>query len=398
MKAYLYTASLLLSALTVPTAQADEPSQTIFVPAIAHLEGVGDVFGFGVSVSDLGQSDVRVSAGVVSGDVEAVGVAVSDVKWGKGVFSYAFLDVSEAQVETQYARGLSIATPYSQELSGSGHVFAYTLPSQTFSPLTWSGGLALTDVAIGRFFDASGRRIVINDNALKDIRSVVLNAGFSWDARETAKNNLKTGFKASTGLSLTTGRDAQSDQGQFDYALSQHMALNESLLLSAYLKGSNAFIISRDSAHDEPSEIAAQLDTNCAISGTPQQVQACQQWKAEVTDYILASNTLGTAKGLGGSTGLRSYSEQYFRSANQLLEGLELQYVLPFAATEKVGLQWVSFIEYAHSSDRLERLTQDSRYSVGTGLRAHINDIPLRLEYADGEEGDAWFLTAGLVW
>jgi hypothetical protein len=57
----------------------------------------------------------------------------------------------------------------------------------------------------------------------------------------------------------------------------------------------------------------------------------------------------------------------------------------------------VIFTEGAQIADEFNKLSDNSYYSVGTGIRAYTGDIPVRAEFAYGENGNAFLLTAGLV-
>jgi hypothetical protein len=112
----------------------------------------------------------------------------------------------------------------------------------------------------------------------------------------------------------------------------------------------------------------------------------------------LASNKYGTASALGGGSGLRSYGEQFFKGANTLLQGIELDYQLPefslFNGESKLHV--VAFAETAQINDKLSDLFDDSLHSVGLGLRTYTDDLVLRLETAYGEDGSAWAFRVGM--
>ena len=138
---------------------------------------------------------------------------------------------------------------------------------------------------------------------------------------------------------------------------------------------------------------SAAVNGNCSQNiNNPYIYSQCLELQEDVTEFIDQSNKYGTATPLGGSTGLRSYREFRFRSANNALSSAELRYNFNY----HLPLQAVSFFELGHANDQLSQLYKKSVYSAGLGLRAFVKDIPLRLEAATGNEGESVFLTAGL--
>lgn len=381
-------------------AEEQTPNKTMttdFLPIAIGVNGVGSIYGGAVVAKNVGENDMTVIAAATSGDANAVGAVVDDIRLGLGKFSAGAVNVGSASITTQYGRGLSIQRPYKQQLEGQGLFLSYQRPVNNMHTLTWSTGLVLSQVKIKGFSTLKGRVLEIGDKALGDIDSTVINSSLKWDARTPNELGMLSGTKANIGLALTTGRKAQSDQGQVDYGVSQHFELAKPLILSTYLKGSSAFIVREEEKYNEVNEILPAINTQCGQGSAADQA-LCNEWKQDVAKFIQKSNTLGTATALGGSNGLRSYSERFFRSANFLLEGVEAQYLLPFKITQKAKLQFITFAEYAHSHDAFTQLTEDNLYSVGAGLRAYAGKMPIRLEYAKDKAGNNWYLTTGLVW
>ncbi|MBV1880289.1 MAG: hypothetical protein KUG82_01585 [Pseudomonadales bacterium] len=376
---------------------ASDNSQTLIIPGAIHLEGVGSVYGAGAGIKAIGESDYNIFVAIAGGDADVFGLGITDVPLLNGRFSYIYGQADEVLVETQYQRGSVVGRLYEQQISGDLHRFALThdLSKENMSSTL---ALSLSSVALDGYANENGVEIAINATHLHDIETLSVTAGLEWDNR-VGTVGLKTGSKVGASLTLESGRTAQSDQGILELKASRHLGISDEALVSFYVNLSHAFIVSQATAFDSIEEVSNTLDAQCdGLSNTEQQNQ-CRLLEQDLVSYITDSNNKGTAKPVGGSQGLRSYQESFFRGANSLVEGIELQWQLPkvmqFGETTK--LQWVAFVEGAQITDDVGKLLSDSRYSVGTGLRAYVGGIPLRAEFAHGEEGNAFLLNAGLV-
>jgi len=392
-------ASLLLALTCIATpllSQADEQVEYLVLPAVLHHSGVGTLYGAAANIKNIGESDYSAYVGIADGDASAVGFGVSDISLWSGQFSYFYAQARDATIDTQYQRG-DDGNIYEQDLSGSIHRFALThdLP---FESMKSTIALSRSTVSIDGYADDNGTEILINQSGFHDINTTSLMADITWDNR-VGPIGLAQGTKVSASLRFDLGRTAQSDQGVFGYKLSHHISFTESALASFYFNGSHAFVISKDEKFDTEAEVRAELNASCNLLSSPSQTTSCLQLEQDLTSYIVASNNKGTAKAVGGSQGLRSYQESFFRGSNSLVEGVELQWQLP--DTMQIGsstkLQWLMFAETAQIADKLNELSDRTYYSVGTGIRAYAGDIPVRAEFAHGASGNTVLLTTGLV-
>ena len=382
--------------VTLPSAYADNASQYTALPGAVHLDGVGSLYGGIAGVKDIGINDYNIYVGVARGDGDVFGLAINDIPLWRGQFSYIYAQANDLTIETQYQRGADTGRIYEQDLSGNIHRFALThkLPVEN---LTSTVSFTRSSVSLDGYADEDGRDITFNQSNLHDVNTTSFAAELTWDNR-SGPVGLRSGSKISTALKIDTGRTGQSDQGTFEYKLSHHIDIGLNALASFYLNGSHAFIISQATKFDTAAEVVDTLNAQCdQLSG--QQQTSCVQLESDLATYIADSNSHGTAKAIGGSQGLRSYQESFFRGANSIVEGAELQWQLPnfLQITDAAKLQWVAFAEGAQISDNFNKLTSNSRYSVGTGLRAYVGDIPARLEFSHGEDGNTFLLSAGLV-
>ncbi len=233
-------------------------------------------------------------------------------------------------------------------------------------------------------------------SGLHDVFSALGAVGVGID--ETQSLGDHSGLKAKAELATQLFRPGQSDNGQINYGTSYTWALAGQTHLTTYAKGSHGFVIAKKAEYDEVSEVVAEIDGQCdTLTGTAQ--QNCESLQQDLASYIVAANNKGTAQALGGAYGLRSYSEQYIKAANAMLQGAEASLTLPYLSKKDQSLQLIVFVEGAQASDKLSTLLDDSLYSAGFGVRFNLKDLPIRLEAAYGsDDSQSWFLTAGKSW
>jgi hypothetical protein len=390
------TASMLLGALSHADAHAkssnNKATEHSVLPAAIHLEGVGNIAGVAIQSKNLGEDDFSAVAGVAVGDAQAALLSLSDVAWAGGKLSFTTVFVADLTLETQYARGTSTGTRYEQSLSGLGQFVSFKSPID--QQQHWYTNLGLTLVSFEGYADAHGGDITINQSGLHDVFSTTATVGLSHDARPLTTN--RSGMKANIELASQLLRAGQSDQGQVNYAASYAWSFMGDHKVTTYARGSHAFVLSKRAEYDEVSEVLAEINGQCATANV-----SCTGLENDLANYIVDSNNNGSAQPLGGAYGLRSYSEQYIKAANTLLEGVELTLAMPWGKKNVNGqsIELVAFAEAGQANDALSSLTDDSLYSVGVGARFNINDLPIRLEAAVGsDDTQAWFLTAGKRW
>jgi len=385
---YKFSALILVSMLASDLVKADEAHQTSVLPAAIHLEGIGNIAGVAVQAKNLGEDDFSAIAGVALGDAQAALLSVSELPWGGGKLSLTTVFVSDITLDTQYQRGTDTSTRYEQSLSGFAQ-FA-SLKTQINQQQHWYSNLGLSLVSFKGYADENGVDIAINQSGLHDVFSTAAAIGLSHDERKLTPG--KGGIKANIELAGLLFRPGQSDQGQLNYGISHAWPFMKGHNVTTYARGSHGFVLAKKSEYDEVSEVLAEINGQCTTS-------ACTLLENELANYIVDSNKNGSAQPLGGAYGLRSYSEQYIKAANTMLEGVELTLALPWAVGEGKSIELVAFAEAGQASDSISDLADDSLYSVGAGARFNINDLPVRLEAAFGsDDTEAWFLTAGKRW
>ncbi len=383
----LYLTVLMLSAAL---SHADNATEHHVLPAAIHLEGVGTIAGVALQSKNLGEDDYSAVAGVAAGDAQAALLTFSDVPWSGGKLSFTSVLVHDLTLATQYTRGINTGTQYKQNLSALGQFVSLKTPIN--QQQHWYANLGASLVSLNGYSDANGVDIAINQSGLHNVFTTLVAVGLSQNERPLTANT--SGIKANIELASQLFRPGQSDQGQLNYAASYAWPFMGSHKVTTYLRGSHGFVLAKRSEYDEVAEVRTEINGQCTATN-----HNCTKLENELANYIVSSNNHGSAQPLGGAYGLRSYSEQYIKAANTLLEGVELTLALPWIMGKGTSIEWVAFAEAGQAHDAIANLTDNSLYSLGMGARFNIKNLPIRLEAAIGsDDTQAWFLTAGKRW
>lgn len=387
--------AFILLALSAASVQAGEGAEHSLLPGIVHFEGIGSVAIVGLKSEKVGASDLNTVAAVALGDVEGAVFNVSEIPFLKGKLSLSSVFINDISIDTQYGRGLNTGTEYEQELSGFGQ-FA-SLKTQFNNQQYWYANVGASLVSLGDYEAAGGEVIRINDEGLHDVFSTLASVGVATDERKASADN--SGLLASAELAALLFRPGQSDQGQLNYSASYTWAFEGRHAVTTYARGSHGFVLAKRSEYDEVDEVLAEINGQCDSLVSTEDKLSCEGLEQDLANYIVDSNNKGNAQPLGGAYGLRSYSEQYIKASNTLLEGLEATYFLPWSAGKGNSIELIGFAESAQANDDVASLLDDSFYSVGFGARVNLKGTPIRLETAYGSQNtQAWFLTAGKRW
>ncbi|MEH6344471.1 MAG: hypothetical protein V7785_05255 [Bermanella sp.] len=387
--------AFFLLALSAASVQADEGAEHSLLPGIVHFEGIGSVAVVGLKSEKVGAGDLNTVTAVALGDVEGAVFNVSEIPFLKGKLSLSSVFINDISIDTQYGRGLNTGTEYEQELSGFGQ-FA-SLKTQLNNQQYWYANVGASLVSLGDYATAGGEVIKINDEGLHDVFSTLASVGVATGERKASADN--SGLLASAELAALLFRPGQSDQGQLNYSASYTWAFEGHHAVTTYARGSHGFVLAKRSEYDEVDEVLTEINGQCDSLVSTEDKQNCEGLEQDLANYIVDSNNKGNAQPLGGAYGLRSYSEQYIKASNTLLEGLEATYFLPWSAGKGNSIELIGFAESAQANDNVGSLLDDSFYSVGVGARVNLKDTPIRLETAYGSQNtQAWFLTAGKRW
>ena len=142
----------------------------------------------------------------------------------------------------------------------------------------------------------------------------------------------------------------------------------------------------------DPTSIRAELGANCAPTDTQ-----CLTTEQELVDNFINARTYGTSEALGGDLRMRSFPQGRYQGAHTAFIGAEYrwninQQVKPFDyfiwKDTRTGLQMAFFAEVGTVSERSSQLWNETRYSVGAGVRlVAASGAVYRADIAVGDEG-----------
>lgn len=384
--------ALLLAAVLLLTGAAIARAQDGAVfPLLLRLEGVGAVYGAGGAFAPGAHDGGRVLAGISGGAVQAAGALLRGQplagRWRLDAFA-AY--VREAQLVTSYTRGTALDDPVRQKLAGGGLGAAMTYDPGASGP-TFAAGLAQSSVALEGYETLDGQPIPLPGANLHDVNTTHLRLTAGWRHADAVARPTR-GIALGAGLGVQAGRTGQSDVLEQSLRATAYVPLGGRVTWATHLRLHDARPLRRAEAYDSEAEVAAALDADCTAVPDAAARARCVALAAGLARYIAASNRNGTATPLGGSTSLRAYRELRFRAAHTRLAATELR----VRAGETLEL--VAFVERGFAADDRAAVYDVARDSAGLGVRFWLGDLPVRLEGADGDEGGAWFLTAGAAW
>lgn len=381
MKKYLFSMIFFIISLLSLSSSA---SKFAAAPAGVYQSGIGIIYGVAVSGKNLIGDHVNVLAGKTFGKVKGYGIHVNQIPLFFKDLSLNFttFDADKFEYETTYARGLKEKTVFRQRFLGNGNFFGFKYKALS-GRLVFNLSLGSTYVKFKEFMTKDGRTIPFSKAGLHDINSDLKTYAISY-AILNEENENELSVKLS--LNSVKGRLAQSELLISNYSLKGMYRFSPKFSLGYYSSHSKTKVTK---------ELAsAVISGNCSTISDSSLQSSCTQINNELNDYIVANNKYGTTMPLGGSSKMRSYREFRFKSAHNLMSAIEARLdskiILP--------VQYIGFSEIGFASDIYDKLLDDSRYSVGLGLRIFIKEIPIRLEVATGQEGESAYLTLGAPW
>jgi len=382
-------AILLLCALlwSGTAASAGDGARSFFAfPGAAYLEGIGPVYGGAAGARNSFSEETDLLAFKTFGEVRAGGLLARDKRLFDSEISLgAGLGIlEEAEIKTSYGREFEERLVVRQRIKGFGIGFRLGLEAIP-GRLSLSGAYAFSSIAFAGYSTPDGAEIPFDKSDLHDVNTNVLSLGAAYKVFEVSRSDPGP-LELRGKFSALAGRGGQSDIGLFDLGLGGSKELGKGWSL-AYTSQASAAAVLRKAG-------PGSADGKCTTIPDPTLRANCSALESDINRFIARSNGRGTSAPLGGSRGLRSYRELRFKAANTALSGLELRWK-PHPA---IPLSLAAFVELGHAADELGRLYSQSRGSAGLGARWELAEIPIRAEFAAGQEGSAAFLTLGRPW
>ncbi len=367
------------------------------LPVGSRLEGVGGVYGVAAGAKKLTGESIDLMVGASFGEVESQGALVSHVPLGLSWLSLSggYLNLSKANLDTQYVRGLQNGPTFRQELSGNMYGLALDA-SLIPDRLKLTLGYLKSEINLDDY-SVHGRKVQRPNKA-------------GYFPVETTSQNLKLsysnltdgdfdgiGLKASAGLTTAAGRVGQSDTLTADFRLASYFKILPSLVFVQSNLWSDAHVTSENTKYKTSAQVAAALDTRCATLTDATERADCNELEGYLSEYIAQNNNKGLAVPIGGNQGVRSHDELSLRSAHTRLASFELRgdigrYFLKDASTK---LEVTPFYDLGWSDDRESAVFDRAVQAYGLGLRIVKNNMPIRLAYAQSKSESAWFLALG---
>ena len=153
----------------------------------------------------------------------------------------------------------------------------------------------------------------------------------------------------------------------------------------------------------DPTSIRAELNSNCAPTDTQ-----CLTTEQELVDNFISARTNGTSTTLGGDLRLRSFPQMRYQGAHTAFIGAEYRWnisqeVKPFDyfiwKDVRTGLQVAFFAEIGTVAETSSKLWDETRYSVGTGIRLVAGSGAVyRADVATGDEGTELIVIFDYPW
>ncbi len=373
------------------------------IPLPYSLPGIGDGFLLMGNVSNVFGSTADLSLLQVTGDARgtiAHGVEIPlYFEWLSLDFMYQ--NINKASINNYSKRGMSSTTKEDFNILEVG--LARTLNTTL--------NFEFYDKRLNFFYsrsNSSHRIDALRDNKGNFIQRLNYE-GSSESDHFTAELDLtddhldpRDGFRVS--LTYRDHADQDTDAAKFytlDYKAKAYLPMGAVNTLVVHYFRSDAHVTSEGNL--DPAAIRSGLNTNCAPADA-----VCLQAEQELVDMFINERKYGTASDLGGDQKLRSFPGNRYKGAHSAMVGAEFRWNMTQEATPfdyfiwkdvRTGIQWAFFAELGTVSEVTSDLWQETRYSLGTGLRLITGSGGVyRADLATGEEGSELSIIFDYPW
>lgn len=366
------------------------------IPVAARYNGAGAVYG---AAYETTIKDYKLILGAVTGDANALGGLVTKSIGKDFEISLGALNFQDISLLTTYQRGLENDEDNQYLLSLEGSAFAIGSQAWLFNDLLkFKFSTTKSTIKLGGYQDNSERKIQLPQANLFDIETLSIKLGVDLNFVDSPRAPTK-GVKLSTSINQITGRLGQSDQFILDYGTTAIYPITSIFSILGKVNYSSA-IVSVNKKYDSDQEIRDQLDANCTSVSNPEEREKCEKLENSLVDYIKKNNTHGTAIPLGGSTGLRSFREQRFKSAHTALYTAEfhtnLSNLLGVMKSKDSSLSLILFYDQGFANDDRLKLFNESKFSNGLTLQLSKGSGAIKLQASSGsDDSNSWSLGFG---
>lgn len=366
------------------------------IPIAAKFNGAGGVYGIGYESQ---YRDYKLLAGAIDGGVSAFGAMLTKKLSESAELSFALAQVNNISLLTTYNRGLDRDDFDQYILNTKGSVFSVGSKSWWLDDYI-STGFSLTKSTFQfEDFESSGGEVINLGGAnLFDVETLEAKVSIDYNFFDNARSP-SSGYGFNTSLSHISGRTGQSDQFILDYSAVGILPVSTGFSILSRVGFSDA-VVNVNSKYDSKQEIQEALGANCSLISDTRQRAKCSKLEEELVAYILKNNTLGTARPLGGSSGLRSFRELRFKSAHKAFYSLELvtnlSEVFELNSQDLSRIDIALFYDLGFSNDDKTQLFEESKFSNGVEFRFVKASNSVKLQVAAGsDDTSAWSLGFG---
>jgi hypothetical protein len=366
------------------------------IPLAARFSGAGSVYGIGYE-TQLG--DYKVVAGGISGDASAFGGLITR-KFSKNFeLSAALGQFTGASLLTTYQRNLNDDTDEQYILNMKGNfVSVGSKLWLLLDYLTLSASATKSTVQFDSFSDSGGDEIDLAGANLFDVETLETKVGIKLNMFDDPRAPGQ-GIGVSTSIANISGRKGQSDQMILDYSAIGILPLHSFFSLLGRVQYSDA-IINVNSNYDSEQEIKDALNANCSGIADSVERAKCLKIEAALVSYILQNNLRGTARPIGGSSGLRSFRELRFKSSHTAIYSTEfitnLSGLIGSSSKSDSYVDLAIFYDIGYANDDKLKLFDESKFSNGVELRLIKNNNSVKLQAAAGSDNtSSWSLSFG---
>ncbi len=378
----------------------DAEAQALLLPVFLSIPGLDDgvVYGLSGGAIAIGEGDYTLMTGAVSGGLKGGGLALMGPGFGENSELSTFAAyIDSATLLQSFTRGLEDPSFVRQQLSG--YALGFTYGHTFYSFLSFGFGLLFSQLSFEGYQNTDGDEIIPSDRIRQSTTLLPsLNLGLDFT---DSKPIPTSGIKFNIGIDfLMPDKSSLGTQSTLSSGTTLYIPLGTSLVnLVLVARRNDAFVVDK-AFYNTPERIREAFVKPLCEEVENAQLQECIELEQQIVDFTLATNQKGVSAPVGGVTGGRGFTLFRFKAAHTALEVAELRWDISttFTSNPAVLIYATLFHDWVHADDRSSKLYTRSANSYGGGFMALIENISLRLEYAQSIEDSFLYFTAGSNW
>ena len=373
-------------------------------PIAGDIPGLGAAAGVGATILNIANSDLDFTGFNITGDFDASGYTLLDYHILKDrlLFDIGYYDYRVAPLA--YERGIdSSADDYILPKAKGSYILGQVT-------LSFMQRMFETYVRYGtgqerllEVLDRDGNEFVAVDTSERE--------GYRYSLGVTLDNtddrlDPRRGYRAEVSMTADSNDDPlHSDYFVVDYNFTTYFPFRRYDTFVANVFRSDAHITDRVDADFETLRAERGLGCEDLIPGLDR--DRCFAAETDFINQLIAANTYGTARSLGGTQRLRSFANGRFYAGHAISYGMEYRLNLTdertpfdiyFARGIRTGLQLAFFVEQGSVAERSGKLFDTLKTSYGAGFRLVLSGVIIRADLASGSEGTEFVLFINYPW